>query len=206
MSASALIGRQIRLRREQRGMSLATLARRAKIGKATLSGIEAGRGNPTIETLDAVAAALTLPLADLLVPAADAAPIVTRATEWSTEGPQREVLHRLPGSFGLESWRLRMRAGDAFDGVPHATGTVEMLFVASGELVAGPADDQVELGPGDHLVFPGDQPHRYATTSGADVHVVIATDPSPHRAGPSRGAPTASTVNTNAVVDGTFPL
>lgn len=42
-------------------MSAAELARRAGLSKATLSGLEAGRANPTIETLDALARVLAVP-------------------------------------------------------------------------------------------------------------------------------------------------
>ena len=64
-SLGAAVGALVRLRREQRGLSAAELARRAGLSKAALSGIEAG-GNPTLDTLDALANALAIPLVDLL--------------------------------------------------------------------------------------------------------------------------------------------
>jgi len=48
------------------GLSLSELAQRASIGKATLSGLETGTRNPTLETLYAVSTQLNLPLAVLL--------------------------------------------------------------------------------------------------------------------------------------------
>ncbi|WP_449061707.1 helix-turn-helix domain-containing protein [Planomonospora algeriensis] len=57
------VGRRIRGLREERGLSLSELARRAGIGKATLSGLENGTRNPTLETLWAVTAQLGVPLA-----------------------------------------------------------------------------------------------------------------------------------------------
>src|SRR4051794_678857 len=66
--AAADVGRRVREWRERRGMSLSELARRAVVGKATLSGLEAGTRNPTLDTLQAVAAALDLPLTTLLSP------------------------------------------------------------------------------------------------------------------------------------------
>lgn len=170
------MGRQIRLRREQRGMSAAELARRAGLSKATLSGLESGRSNPTIDTLDAVAVALGIPLADLLVATGGEDAQVVRATAAAADGPQRELLRRVSGGHQLEIWRLRLPPHTAFDGVPHAPGTLEHLVVASGGLSAGPADDLVELHAGDLLAFPGDAPHSYRTSAEpADVTVLIAS-------------------------------
>ncbi|GAA0674052.1 hypothetical protein GCM10010193_28590 [Kitasatospora atroaurantiaca] len=62
------------------------------------------------------------------------------------------------------------------EGVPHATGTVEHLLVATGHVTAGPTDAPRLLGPGDLLAFAGDAPHLYRTgTDPADITVVIAS-------------------------------
>lgn len=157
-------------------MSAAELARRAGLSKATLSGLEAGRSNPTIDTLDAVAVALGIPLADLLVPTGGSDTQAVRGTAREDDGPQRELLRRVSGGHQLEIWRLRLPRDTAFDGVPHAPGTLEHLMVASGSLSAGPSDDLVDLRAGDLLAFPGDAAHSYRTTSkAADVTVVIAS-------------------------------
>lgn len=175
-SIAASVGAQIRLRREQRGMSAAELARRSNVSKATLSGLESGRSNPTIDTLDSVAIALGISLADLLVGSPPREALVVRATEAADEGPQRELLRRVSGGHQLEIWRLRLPAHTGFDGVPHAPGTLEHLVVAAGTLSAGPVDDLVELGPGDLVAFPGDVAHSYRTSSvPADLTVVIAS-------------------------------
>lgn len=174
--AAAAIGAQIRLRRRQRGMSAAELARRAGLGKATLSQLEAGTGNPTIETLEAVALALHLPLTDLLARDTDSGPVHLPATPAAADGPTRELLRRIGSGYGLELWRLRVPPRTDLAGVPHAPGTIEHLLVASGEVTAGPDDDLRTLRPGDLLAFPGDRPHRYRTGEApADVTVVIAS-------------------------------
>lgn len=60
------VGRRIRELREGQGVSLSALAARAGIGKGTLSELETGQRNPTLETLYALAAPLRVPLAVLL--------------------------------------------------------------------------------------------------------------------------------------------
>ncbi|MEV6040713.1 XRE family transcriptional regulator [Nonomuraea sp. NPDC052116] len=175
-SSAAAVGAQIRRRREQRGMSGSELARRAGLSKATLSQLEAGKGNPTIETLDALAIALRIPLTDLLTRDTDPGPVFVPGTEIAEGEVGRELLRRISSGHSLEIWRLRMPAHTDLTGVPHATGTVEHLLVASGRLTAGPADAPRLLGPGDLLAFAGDAPHLYRTDAGpADVTVVIAS-------------------------------
>ncbi|MEV0521624.1 XRE family transcriptional regulator [Nonomuraea sp. NPDC050405] len=175
-SAAAAAGAQVQRRRLQRGMSQAELARRTGLSKATLSQLEAGTGNPTVDTLDAIAVALAVPLTDLLARHAGPGTVHLPATPAAGDGPTRELLRRISGGHSLEIWRLRLPAGTTVDGVPHAPGTTEHLLVASGGLVAGPADDPRRLDAGDMLAFAGDAPHRYRTGDvPADVTVVIAS-------------------------------
>lgn len=174
---SVRIGEQVRTRREQRGMSAAELSRRAGLSKATLSGLEAGRANPTIDTLDAVAQALGIPLADILDAPTGSATVHVPAQPLTDEPVQRHLLHRVPGGHQVETWRLRMLPGAAFSGVPHAHGTIEELVCTAGSLTAGRQGDERELAPGDCLVFDGTGAHGYtAGPDGADV-VVILTSP-----------------------------
>ncbi|MET8146238.1 XRE family transcriptional regulator [Sphaerisporangium sp. NPDC005288] len=174
--AAVAVGEQIRRRRAQRGMSAAELARRAGLSKATLSGLEAGTGNPTIDTLDAVAVALHIPLTDLLARDTDSGPVHVPATVASQDEPTRELLRRVGSGHSLELWRLRMPPRTGLAGVPHAPGTVEHLLIASGAVAAGPGGDVRELTPGDLLAFAGDRPHSYRTgDQAADIIVVIAS-------------------------------
>src|SRR5689334_1990166 len=59
-------GARVRALRTARGMSLSSLAAAAGIGKATLSELEAGRRNPTLDTLYAIAGPLGVPLVALV--------------------------------------------------------------------------------------------------------------------------------------------
>lgn len=173
---SERIGAQVKLRREQRGLSLTELARRADLGKGTLSHLESGKGNPTLDTLDALARALGIPLSDLLTPQRDADVAVVRAEPAPDDEFSRQFLARLGGGHSLELWRLHMPPGEVFDGVPHAPGTIEHILLIAGSLEAGPTDAPVALQPGDLVAFGGHVPHRYvAGPDGADVHFVFAT-------------------------------
>lgn len=182
----ATIGAHVRRLREQRGVTAAQLARDAGLGKASLSTIEAGRGNPTIGTLSAIARALHLPIADLLAESAQAPEtVVRRASDIQTGEVSREFLHRIGAGFQTEVWRLHMPENHTLPGVPHAGGTIEHLLVTEGQLTATTGNDKTTLSRGDMLTFRGDVPHGYTTSaSTADVIVLLAS--SSHEIQPTR--------------------
>src|SRR5260370_34169694 len=64
----ALIAASLRRERARAGLSLTELARRAGIAKSTLSQLEAGTGNPSVETLWGLAVALGVPFSRLVDP------------------------------------------------------------------------------------------------------------------------------------------
>src|SRR3954454_1763260 len=68
-SAAALlaaVAANLRALRDEAGISLGELARRAGIAKSTVSQLEAGTGNPSVETLWALAVALSVPFGRLV--------------------------------------------------------------------------------------------------------------------------------------------
>ncbi|WP_256970990.1 helix-turn-helix domain-containing protein [Corynebacterium glutamicum] len=146
------------------------------MSKGTMSAIESGTANPTISTLDSIAVALHIPLTDLLAHDTDPGPVHMPGTEIAEGEEKRELLRRISGGHSLEIWRMRLPAHHASDGVPHAPGTIEHLYVSTGYLTAGPKGDLVELGPGDMLAFAGDVPHEYRTgDQPVDLTVTFAT-------------------------------
>ena len=64
----SLIAKSLVRERARTGLSLAEVARRAGIAKSTLSQLESGNGNPSLETLWALCVALDIPFAQLLEP------------------------------------------------------------------------------------------------------------------------------------------
>ncbi|WP_414169551.1 helix-turn-helix domain-containing protein [Streptoverticillium reticulum] len=170
----ATVGAQVRRLRAFRELSLAELSRLSGVSRATLSGIESGRGNPTIETISAIAVALRLPLGDLLVDVVPQTPVLRRGTA-EPEKSKQELLERI-GAGGLsEIWRVRIaRAGHRIDSPAHGKGTVERIVVLRGALRVGPVDAPVELGEGDFVTFSADVEHFYeALRPGVDAVLVM---------------------------------
>jgi transcriptional regulator with XRE-family HTH domain len=158
-----LIAANLRRERDRTGMSLTELARKAGIAKSTLSQLESGSGNPSVETLWALGVALGVPFSRLVEPAVPRVQVIRAG-----EGPviYSERAHYAvtllaacrPGTKHDIYW-LTLEPGGARESDPHMAGSVEHLIVASGRCLAGLADDPVELGPGDYIVYPGDVPH-----------------------------------------------
>lgn len=158
---AADVGRRVRELRERRSMSLSELARRAAVGKATLSGLEAGTRNPTLDTLQAVAAALDLPLTALLSP-----PPATL----SGAAVQIHLLRVFDdGPVTYELYRMRVPAGLAQRSSAHQAGVTEHVTVFSGVLETGPVDDPLRAGPGEYVEWAADVPHTYAAPGPDDV-------------------------------------
>ncbi|WP_317983422.1 helix-turn-helix domain-containing protein [Microbacterium hominis] len=76
------ISHALRRERDRAGLSVSELARRAGVGKATVSQLESGTANPSVETLWAIATALDVPFA-VFVAEPDEAPTLIRARDGS---------------------------------------------------------------------------------------------------------------------------
>lgn len=157
------VGQRIKALRAARQLSLTDLARQSGIAKATLSQIEAGKANPTLETLWDLTRTLHVPLGDLvrdesadmvMVRAAEGVivrsePLIARLiAEWNG-GKAREELYQCTLARGVH----RSPA--------HAPGVIEHILMTDGQMRVGPSDRMVELEPGDYLRMGSIGPHSY---------------------------------------------
>ncbi|WP_159079688.1 helix-turn-helix domain-containing protein, partial [Klebsiella aerogenes] len=74
----SVIAKSLVRERLRTGLSLAEIARRAGIAKSTLSQLESGNGNPSLETLWALCVALDIPFARLLEPQQPVTQVIRR--------------------------------------------------------------------------------------------------------------------------------
>ena len=91
----SMIAKSLVRERQRTGLSLAEIARRAGIAKSTLSQLEAGNGNPSLETLWSLCVALDIPFARLLEPQEQKTQVI-RGIDGSTGGVRRGRLYLLP--------------------------------------------------------------------------------------------------------------
>jgi transcriptional regulator with XRE-family HTH domain len=188
MDHNELVARNVRRYRRERNLSLGELSRKSGLSKQTLSVLENGGGNPTVETLSALGAALDVPPRRLLTEWGSAV-YVQRAgeAEWAEHGGwSARLLDLTFGSGYVRTFvmRLERAAGEEPGPLPaHSTGALHHVYVFSGKLRTGPVDDQVELAAGDFVRFPADVPHRHTCLSDRVVAHVVTTIPQPHQFG-----------------------
>ena len=78
------VGANLRRARLERGLSLAQVAAMAELSRTTLTNLEAGTANPTVETVWALSQALDLNLGALIDPDPEQRPVVVRRGEQAT--------------------------------------------------------------------------------------------------------------------------
>lgn len=161
----AAVGARIRALRAERGLSLSALAAAAGIGKGSLSELESGQRNPTLDTLYAVAGPLGVPLAVLLD--FDAGAVAADA------GFEAVLLHTERSAVATsEVYLLRVEAGVTRSSPAHQPGVVEQIVVLAGSCRVEYADQVLDLASGDHAAWPADGPHRYTAGRGADLRAI----------------------------------
>ena len=177
MEPAEHLGRRLRALRSAAAIPVAELARRSGVARATLTQLEAGSGNPTLETLYALADALGVPLSDLIAPSPGAPTRVVRAGEGTpVHGSvvDGRLLDRVTlGRAVVEVFTLVLQPGEAQRRDGHPPGTREHLVVHAGRARVGPEGAAVEVGPGDYVAFDAAGPHEYAALGRAVARATL---------------------------------
>lgn len=176
-----VVAAAVREHRERAVMSLSELATAAGVAKSTLSQLEAGKANPSIETLWAIAKALGVPFGRLIEPPTPDVRVIRPGEGVQVQSEASPYVAELlltasrRGSFEL--YRLEAHPGPSRAAEPHTRGVVEHVLVLHGRMRVGPADHTVELGPGELASFPGDTPHRYETLEAGTQALLVMDYP-----------------------------
>jgi transcriptional regulator with XRE-family HTH domain len=176
-----LIAASLRRERARLDLSLTEVARRAGIAKSTLSQLESGSGNPSVETLWALAVALGVPFARLVdqphrgvevIRASEGAVVYSEESSYTAA-----MLSSSPPGARRDIYRVSAEPGTSRLSQAHMAGTVEHLVLGAGRVLAGPSDGPVELGPGDYIRYPGDVPHVFQALEPGTSGVLVQEHP-----------------------------
>jgi transcriptional regulator with XRE-family HTH domain len=173
-----LIAASLRRERRRTGLSLTEVARRAGIAKSTLSQLESGTGNPSLETLWAICVALDAPFSRLLDPPRPHIQVI-RADEGPTVSAahanyQATLLAACPPGARRDVYRIAAEPGHPRESQAHMAGVVEHVVLSSGRALVGVAGEPVELGPGDYICYPADLPHVFEALSPETLAVLVS--------------------------------
>ncbi len=181
------VGRAMKARREELGLSLRALAAKSRISPSMISDIERGAKSPTISTLSALAAALGIALSSLVDAAAPASPRirVARGSERlalvdPASGARRESFGPAVAGSKVEFLRYAVPArAVAGPFPPHPRGTIEHIHVASGGVKVVVGEEVVTLVAGDSCSCHADARHLFDNREGkieALLYVVIEAE------------------------------
>lgn len=156
--------------REQKRLSLDTVAKLTRVSKSMLGQIERGEVNPTISTMWKIANGMKISFSELLtrpekdfevVDKADIEPLI------EDNGRFRNYpVFPYDDSRGFEIYYIEMDAGARLESDGHPVGTQEFITVFSGGLEVLAGDREILLKAGSSARFVADIPHFYANTSG----------------------------------------
>lgn len=161
------LGPRLRAARQDRGWTLEDLAGRAGMSVSTLSRLESGKRQATLELLLPLAKQLGIRIDDLLE-THDRDPRVKRAPI-QREGMTIAPLTREESE--VRAFKITYRP-DAPDGPPKTHPGHEWLYVLSGRLRLGLGDQELVLGRGEAAEFDTTTPHRLRAEGGRPAEVI----------------------------------
>lgn len=183
-TATNTVARSIKAHREARGWSLGALGKETGLSKTLLSKLEAGLGNPSLETLVRLARTFDIALGTLL---GEDEPPQTRLIRgvdgpslMSESGMGTRLILAEGRAHRTEIYEIYLLGGMEYAS-RHQPRTEELVLCLEGSLEAGPEGQEVELGAGDALWFPGDLPHRYRSRDGARALSIMSYPPATPR-------------------------
>jgi transcriptional regulator with XRE-family HTH domain len=174
-----VIAASLRAERVRAGLSLTEVARRAGLAKSTLSQLETGAGNPSLETLWALCMALDIPFSRLLAAPRPQVQVI-RAGEGPAVGSTQShyratLLAASPLAARRDVYSVTAEPGPQRSSAPHMPGVVEHVVLSTGRALVGTTEDPVELHPGDYICYPADVPHVFQALE-PGTHAVLVSE------------------------------
>ncbi len=174
----AVIAASLQRERHRTGLSLAETARRAGIAKSTLSQLESGTGNPSIETLWALSVTLDVPFARLVDPPRPRVQVIRAGEGPAVASEQADYVATLlascPPHARRDIYLITLEPGTPRTSDPHMPGVVEHVVLSSGRALVGVAGDPYELRPGDYIAYPGDLAHIFEALEPHTTAVLVS--------------------------------
>lgn len=190
MPAGLDVGARLRALREERGLSIRSLAVRSRLAVNTLSLIENGKTSPSVSTLQQLARAMDIPITAFFTIAPSRHSIVFSA---AGERPRVEFAQGTLEDLGtgiaeraIEPLLITLEpdAGSGDDAIVH-TGQ-EFVYCLAGRIIYTIADKNYTLMPGDSLLFEAHLPHRWHNPDDTPSRVLLILCPFDGRDYPAR--------------------
>ncbi len=176
-----ILARNLQRLRELRGLTLSGLSKSCGVAKSTLSQLEYGQGNPTVETLWAIANTLEVPFGVLVSDPSNGD--MARNAELSSDGVDVRLIERSVGEPVIEIYTIAIEPAHLKSSAPHLPGVVERVVVVEGEMLVGDAARPKLLRAGESHTYDADITHVYGASHGPAKAMVFIEYPRQGHAG-----------------------
>ena len=167
-----IVAKNLRYWRKVRKFTVGDLANHAGVAKGTLSQLERGLANPTLDTLWALAMALNVPFGTLITPSEEP-DFLPQVSEVADPMSHTVLLDRNVGDFGVvEVYHMTLGPQRRRQASAHPNGVFEVVVGLEGSCGVGPDSALQYLLPGDVVTFFADREHSYVSGAGG-CHIVV---------------------------------
>ncbi len=203
--SSEVVGSEMRALRRARQMTLANLAEASQISVSHLSAIERGGVNPSLEKINRIAAALSVPAGWFFAAKPGRGPLEQTHIVRQENRRNLNLVYGVPAEVsGYRDWLLSSSIGGGFymglsefpplpapqPDVLYERDGEQHLVVLDGELVLRLGEEIITLRAGDSYSIPGEVPHHISNETDRQARAIWVNSPViiPAEASPGRGA------------------
>jgi transcriptional regulator with XRE-family HTH domain len=173
------LGKTIQRLRKAYNMSLGDLSEQSGVAKSIISQIERNETNPTLSTVYRLSRALDTTIHEVLRTDDQPAFLEHQLKSGVPLLESEDGLCRLAIAGPLDlveqvQWYdFRAKPKGVLESDPHPPGTVEHLYLLSGELDVTTGEQTKRLKAGEALRFRGDLPHKIVNVGEGDAHATM---------------------------------
>ena len=173
------LGETIQRLRKAYNMSLGELSEQSGVAKSIISQIERNETNPTISTVVRLSKALDTTIDEVLRGESKSLFIEHQTKSGIPVLESQDGLCRLAiaGPLNLvdffQWYDFHAKPKGVLESTPHPPGTVEHLYLVSGEIEVTTGGESKSLRSGEALRFRADVPHKILNTGNGEVHAIM---------------------------------
>lgn len=171
------IGKNLKMIRTNKGLSLDKTAELTGVSKAMLGQIERGESNPTVATLWKIASGLKVAFTSFIeeeLPDVSVVSLEDIDPFIEVDGKYRAYpLFPFESAKRFEIFQMELEPGCVREAEGHQTGVEEYLIVFQGSMELVLREKSYALPTGHAIRFPADQPHTYRNANEVTVRSLL---------------------------------
>jgi transcriptional regulator with XRE-family HTH domain len=171
------VGHRLRALREDRGLTQRALADACGLSANAVGLIERGESSPSVSTLQRLAMALDVSMAELFTePEAAPSAVLVRKDQRSRAQRDRIVMENLAGGLSdqcMEPFLVTLQPGAGIEGEAVVHLGEEFVFLLEGEVQYRVASHTYRLEAGDSLMFRAHQPHCWRNVGDEPARLLL---------------------------------